>query len=119
MEPFAGSAAVLFEKAPAPVEVINDADPEIAGAFRVIQRLTPAQLGQLRGMKWTGDLATFKGLLNAQPRGAIERLHRFLYLTHLSYGKLRGKSFSPSGQGIEAKTVRRLEPTLYTRQPYS
>lgn len=109
VEPFAGSAAVLFEKEASEVEVINDADPEIAQAFQVIQKLTPAKLNKLRGMKWTGDLATFKGLINAQPRGELERLHRFLYLTHFSYGKLRGKSFSPSGQGIEAKTISRLE----------
>ena len=32
VEPFAGSAAVLFAKVAAEVEVINDADPEIAAA---------------------------------------------------------------------------------------
>ncbi|RYZ38458.1 MAG: DNA adenine methylase, partial [Myxococcaceae bacterium] len=42
VEPFAGSAAVLFEKAPSDVEAINDADPEIADAYRLIQKLTPA-----------------------------------------------------------------------------
>jgi hypothetical protein len=45
VEPFAGSAAVLFEKEPAEVEVINDADPDIGKAYRAIQRLTPQKLG--------------------------------------------------------------------------
>ena len=67
VEPFAGSAAVLFAKDPAETEVINDADPEIAQAFRLIKRLTRKQLEQLQGMKWTGDEATFKRLIDASP----------------------------------------------------
>lgn len=55
VEPFAGSAAVLFEKEPAEVEAINDADPEIGKAFRIIQKLNPKKLEKLRGMTWTGD----------------------------------------------------------------
>ena len=43
------------------------------------------------------------------PMGDVERLYRFLYLTHFSYGKMRGKSFSPSTRGIEAKTAARVE----------
>jgi DNA adenine methylase len=109
VEPFAGSAAVLFEKEPAEVEAINDADPEIGKAFRIIQKLNPKKLEKLRGMTWTGDEATFKRLLDASPRGELEQLHRFLYLTHFSYGKMRGRTFSPNVQGIEAKTMARLE----------
>ena len=109
VEPFAGSAAVLFAKEPSEVEVVNDADPEIAEAFRLIKKLAPADIDRLRGMSWTGDAATFKRLCDASPRGDLEKLHRFLYVTHFSYGKLRGKSFSPSGQGIDAKTVSRIE----------
>jgi len=109
VEPFAGSAAVLFAKEPAAVEVLNDADPEIAEAYRIIKRLKPEQLARLRKMTWTGDEATFKRLFDARPKDEVEKLHRFLYVTHFSYGKLRGRSFSPSGDGIEAATVDRIE----------
>jgi DNA adenine methylase len=122
VEPFAGSAAVLFEKEPAEVEVINDADAEIAKAYQTIQKLTPKKLAALRSMSWTGDEATFKKLLDAQPRGELEQLHRFLYLTHFSYGKMRGRTFSPNVQGIEAKTIGRLEqhaPRLAKVKVYS
>ena len=112
VEPFAGSAAVLFEKEPAKVEAINDADLEIAKAYRIAQKLTPAKLTRLRRMNWTGDRATFKRLIGANPKGELEWLHRFLYLTHFSYGKMRGKSFSPSIQGIKARTVERLEQSI-------
>ncbi|HHH28922.1 MAG TPA: hypothetical protein ENK57_11335, partial [Polyangiaceae bacterium] len=109
VEPFAGSAAVLFAKEPADTEVINDADAEIAQAYRIIKRLSRKQLDRLQRMSWTGDGATFKRLIGTNPTGDVERLHRFLYLTHFSYGKMRGKSFSPSTQGIEAKTAGRIE----------
>ncbi|MEK7383360.1 MAG: DNA adenine methylase, partial [Elusimicrobiota bacterium] len=109
VEPFAGSAAVLFAKEPTEVDVINDADPEIVEAYRIIKRLKPEQVARLRKMTWTGDKATFKRLFDARPKGDLEKLHRFLYVTHFSYGKLRSRSFSPSGEGIEAATVDRIE----------
>jgi DNA adenine methylase len=109
VEPFAGSAAVLFAKEPSEVEVINDADPEIADAYRTIKQLTPADLGRLRKMVWTGNKTTFLRLYDARPRGALEKLHRFLYVTHFSYGKLRSRSFSPVADGVTASTIDRLE----------
>ncbi len=109
VEPFAGSAAVLFAKEPAPVEVINDADPDIANAYKLLKKLTPNDLARLKKLPWVGDEKTFKGLLDAKPSTDVERLHRFLYLTHFSYGKMRGRSFSPSVVGVEAKTIKRIE----------
>jgi len=109
VEPFAGSAAVLFAKEPSEVEVINDADPEIAEAYRLLKKLTPDGLERLKKLPWVGDEKTFKGLLDAEPEDDVERLHRFLYLTHFSYGKMRGRSFSPSVVGVEAKTIQRIE----------
>jgi site-specific DNA-adenine methylase len=108
-EPFAGSAAVLFAKEPAVVEAINDADEEIARAYKILQKLKPRDVERLRSMKWVGDESTFKGLIDAAPKDDVGWLHRFLYLTHFSYGKMRGKSFSPSVVGVTAKTVDRIE----------
>jgi site-specific DNA-adenine methylase len=122
VEPFAGSAAVLFAKAPAATEVINDADAEIAEAYRLVQKLSPGQLGELKKLDWTGDAGRFKRLIDAAPTGDVSRLHRFLYLTHFSYGKMRGRSFSPNLQGIEATTpdrVARDQPRLKGVKVYS
>ncbi len=107
-EPFAGSAAVLFAKEPAPTEAINDADPEIANAYKIIQNLTDADVAKLREMDWTGSAETFKRLKGENPTSDVAKLHRFLYLSHFAYGKLRGKSFSPSQAGIEAGTPGRV-----------
>ncbi|HEU4409095.1 MAG TPA: XkdF-like putative serine protease domain-containing protein [Polyangiaceae bacterium] len=109
VEPFAGSAAVFFEKEPAPVEALNDADPEIAFAFRTLKGLTRKGLERLRAMPWVGSRETYKRLLDATPSDPVERLHRFLYLSHFSYGKLRGKSFNPTADGVVAKTMQRIE----------
>ncbi|ATB29954.1 DNA adenine methylase [Melittangium boletus] len=50
VEPFVGSAAVLFAKEPSEVEVLNDADPEIAEAYQLLKKLTPEQVERLRKM---------------------------------------------------------------------
>ena len=109
VEPFCGSAAVLFAKEPSAVEAIGDADPDIAEAYRLIKGLTPEKLGRLGRMNWKGDLATFKRLQDAKPSGEVEKLHRFLYLSNFSYGKLRGKSFNHNAAGIEATSLKRIE----------
>ena len=122
VEPFVGSAAVLFAKEPSEVEVINDGDPEIAEAYKLVQKLTAEQMTQLKKLEWTGDEATFKRLFDAKPTSDVGRLHRFLYLTHFSYGKMRGRSFSPNVQGIEAQTIARIErdqPRLKSVKVYS
>ncbi len=109
VEPFAGSGAVFFAKEPAETEVLNDADPEIVEAFRILKRLKPDQLQRLRRMNWVGNETTYKKLVKAHPKNDVEKLHRFLYLSHFSYGKLRGKSFSPSAKGTKSFTVDRIE----------
>lgn len=109
VEPFAGSAAVFFAKGPAEVEVLNDADIEIADAYRAIKRLTSEQLARLRRMSWTGAEARYKRIYDSKPSDAVVKLHRFLYLAHFSYGKMRGRSFSPSLEGVTAQTMDRVE----------
>lgn len=76
VEPFAGSAAVLFAKRPSPVEVINDLDGNVTTFFRVLRdredelmravRLTPYS----RAEYLTADL-------DAQDLTDVERARRF------------------------------------------
>jgi DNA adenine methylase len=73
VEPFAGSAAVLFAKERSEVEVINDADPDIVQAYRIIQRLGREGLSRLSRMKWVGDETTFKRLIKAKPKGDVAK----------------------------------------------
>lgn len=109
VEPFAGSAAVFFEKEPAAAEVLSDGDPEISFAFRAIKSLTNDELAALRRKDWVGREKTFLALREAKPRGKVAKLYRFLYLSHFAYGKLRGKSYNHNAEGIEARTMDRVD----------
>jgi DNA adenine methylase len=110
VEPFAGSAAVLFEKPPVQTEAINDFDPEIADAYKILKRVCAADVARLRKMDWTGKRETWRALKEAEPpKDDIARLHRFLYLTHFSYGRLRGKSYNVGADGKTASTPDRVE----------
>jgi DNA adenine methylase len=109
VEPFAGSGAVFFAKSPAEVEVLADADPEIAFAFRALATLTDAELAILRRKDWVGRRKTFLTLKEARPRSKVEKLYRFLYLSHFAYGKFRGRGYNPHADGVEAQTVSRIE----------
>jgi DNA adenine methylase len=109
VEPFVGSGAVFFEKEPADVEVLSDADPDIAFAYRALKSLSPGELESLRKKNWVGRDSTFRRLSKSQPAGKVDRLHKFLYTSHFAYGKLRGKSFNPGADGITATTMKRVE----------
>lgn len=109
VEPFAGSAAVFFAKPPSEKEVLGDADPEIAFAYRALSTLTDRELAALKKKDWTGRRSLFRAMQEAKPRSKIEKLYRFLYLSHFAYGKLRGKSYNPNAEGIAARTIARIE----------
>lgn len=109
VEAFAGSAALLFAKEPSDVEAINDADEEIAFAFRTLKSLSSAQLDQLKAKKWEGDMALFKRLHASKPTAPIERLYRFLYLSRFSFRKTRGATFDTDYLGKTARTPARVE----------
>jgi len=112
VEPFAGSAAVLFAKNEVGVEVLNDADARIAGAYRLLKRLTSKDVAQLAKLDWRGDRATYDRLRSSNPTSDVAKLHKFLYVAHFSYGKMWGRSFSPTQQGVEAQMPARLEKHL-------
>ncbi len=108
-EPFAGSGAVLFAKDPVPTEAINDADPEIAEAYKILKNISPSDIARLRKMNWTGERSVWAKLREAKPTDNVAKLHKFLYLTHFSYGRLRGKSYNPAADGKTSTTVDRIE----------
>jgi len=109
VEPFAGSAAVFFEKPPSDTEVLGDADPEIAFAYKALSTLTDGELAALKKKDWTGRRTLYRAMQDAKPRSKVEKLYRFLYLSHFAYGKLRGKSYNPNAEGIKARTIDRIE----------
>jgi DNA adenine methylase len=107
VEPFAGSAAVLFAKPRAPVEVVSDLDPEIAEAFRCAAQLSQDDCDALSQRDWTGQKSTFSTLKSQEPANPIDALYRFIYTNHFSFLKGR-KHFSPSAAGKVYAIKKRL-----------
>jgi len=103
---------VLFAKEASAEEVINDADAEIAEAYKILKRLKAQDIQKLNKLDWRGDKATYDKLRESAPTSDVAKLHKFLYLSHFSYGKMRGKSFSPTQQGVEAQMPARLDKHL-------
>jgi site-specific DNA-adenine methylase len=116
VEPFVGSGAVLFEKEPSKTEVINDADTDIAGAFKALKGITKEQVEQLKKKNWVGSKETYGALFKAKVKGVVDTLHRFLYLASFSFAGMRGagnfdKSRAGSPTGLAAR-VEKLSPRL-------
>lgn len=90
VEPFAGSAAVLFAKPKVDVEVLNDLDPEVSDALKTLSKMKEADLQRLLSKSWHGDEATYKRLHATKFSDPLDRLHRFLYLAKMAFGSIRG-----------------------------
>lgn len=114
VEPFAGSAAVLFAKDASEVEVINDIDPEITFAFKAIQTLTDDEFEQLEKKEWVGNKDLYSSLRTGeQPVDKVDRLHRFLYVSGFAFGGVAGSEaragFNPAQEGSRLTSTKRIE----------
>jgi DNA adenine methylase len=127
VEPFAGSAALFFAKEPAPEEVLNDRDAEIAFVYRFVQRMTPDTLDELKRMYWKNSRPYFEKLKDKEPANDLERFHKFIYLNRFSYFSKPGRfaSYNPGedGQVFRAfdkfiKGKERLEKTIIRTGDY-
>jgi DNA adenine methylase Dam len=101
VEPYAGSAAILYCKEISEIEIINDLDKEIAFAHRFIKHVTREQIEELRKRNWTSSRALFERLRDSKPENDIDRIYRFLYLKHASYGGVCNSkaSYAPTQKG--------------------
>jgi DNA adenine methylase len=92
VEVFAGSAKLLFAKAPSPWEILNDINDDLVNFFRVAKH-RPSELAE----RLEHDLIAagrFTELKQEKAHGGeIERALRFAYLTWYSFGSM-GESFA-------------------------
>lgn len=75
-EPFAGSAAVLLNREPAPVETYNDLDGEVVNFFRVL-REEPDELIRMIGLTPFSREEFYKSLQYDETVTRIEQARRF------------------------------------------
>jgi len=97
LEPFCGSAALLFHKEISPIEMINDLDENIVSLFRVI-----IDANLFIEFKRLCDLTLYSEKLNKEfskdlknnNLSDIERAYKFFYINRSSYNGLGGFSYS-------------------------
>jgi DNA adenine methylase len=102
VEVFSGSAKLLFAKAPAKFEVLNDKNGEVTNFFRVCKHRT-SELAELLELECI-HADRFRELRNGVPTDELERALRFVYLTWYSFGG-KGEHFAQSSAA--AKSVRK------------
>lgn len=95
-EPFVGMGGVFFRRARIPaVELINDANGDVANLFRILQRHYPQFMEVLRFQLTTRR--EFDRLTKTDPSTLtdLERAARFLYLQRTAFGgKVVGQNFA-------------------------
>ena len=116
VEPFAGSLAVFFNKAPSSVEVINDLDSEIVNLFRVL-RERPEDLKRM--ILLTPYSREEYDLAFEAADDPLEKARRFMVRSNMGIGSRRcGKSgwqccvsVDPGGSPVKWSTLlRNIEP---------
>jgi DNA adenine methylase len=90
VEPFCGSAAVLFAKAPSPTEILNDQDGDLVLLFRVLRDRGPELARALRHTPYArAELAAAN--LDTPGLGELERARRVFVRLNMSISRTLGR----------------------------
>lgn len=76
-EPYAGSAAVLLNRAPSPVETYNDIDGEVATFFRVLRNKSDQLVKAIAFTPFSREEFMVACLTNGEKISDVERARRF------------------------------------------
>jgi DNA adenine methylase len=99
VEPFGGSAAVLINKEPSPIETYNDIDSEVFNFFEVLQTEKDELLQRLHNTPHSREF--FQKACTEGPEDNVERALFFLIRTAQAFDGVSGSSWASS------KTVER------------
>jgi len=112
VEPFAGGAAVFWNKEPSAKEVLNDKDPEIAFAYRFIKGMTDNEFKSLKRMQWVLYKGTFERIKASKPKNRVERFRKFYYLSGASFGGGKQQFRTTTGAKIDIDKLIRNKARL-------
>jgi len=92
---FAGSAALLFMRPqPAPVEVLNDLNGDLATLYRVVQNHLEEFVRQFKWAFSSRQIFEWQKMTRPEILTDIQRAARFFYLQqHAFGGKITGQTF--------------------------
>jgi DNA adenine methylase len=108
IEPFCGSAAMLFHKERSPIEIINDIDENVYSIFSVL-----INKQDFSEFKYKCDLSLFsekmllqyKASLKNDDLSIVERAYKYYYCNRLSFNSSGGISASTSVRRNMSKSV--------------
>lgn len=113
VEPFCGSAKILFAKTPSKAEVINDYDCELITFWRVIQNHLETFLAYFKWAIVSRKIFELETMKRTETLTDIQRACRYFYLQKLSFaGKTTGRSYGTSTQGGPRLNLSDLESSL-------
>ncbi len=113
VEPFAGAAALLFNKQPSKVEVLNDVNSDLVNLYRVVRHHLDEFVRQFR---WAlSSRKMFEWAKDTRPETLtdIQRAARFFYLQKLCFGaKVEGQTFGVAVGASHSINLLRIEEDL-------
>jgi DNA adenine methylase len=113
VEPFAGAAALLFNKVPSKVEVLNDVNTELVNLYRVVRHHLEEFVRQFKWALTSRKLFEWTQATPAETLTDIQRAARFFYLQKLAFGaKLEGQTFGVATTATQALNLLRIEEDL-------
>ena len=113
VEPFAGAAAMLFNKQPSKVEVLNDVNTDLVNLYRVVQHHLDEFVRQFRWALSSRKLFEWAQATPVETLTDIQRAARFFYLQKLCFGaKVEGQTFGVATTSSQALNLLRIEEEL-------
>lgn len=113
VEAFAGGAALLFNREPAKVEVLNDMHGELVRLYRVVANHLDEFVRQFRWALTSREMFRWAKLQHVDTLTDIQRAARFFYLQRLAWGgKADGQTFGVDRRRPQRLNLLRLEEDL-------
>lgn len=113
VEPFAGAAALLFNKQPSKVEVLNDVNSDLVNLYRVVRHHPEEFVRQFRWALTSRKLFEWAQATPPETLTDVQRAARFFYLQKLAFGaKVEGQTFGVATTSSQAINLMRIEEDL-------
>ncbi len=110
-EPFVGGGALYFKlwsEGMIKKAYLNDYNPDLIGAYKVIKRNPLDLIDELKSKKYTNDSEAYYQMRKTEPEDRIERAARFMYMNRTAFNGLyrvnsKGKFNVPFGRYTNPK----------------
>lgn len=113
VEPFAGAAALLFNKVPSKVEVLNDVNSDLVNLYRVVRHHLEEFVRQFKWALTSRQVFKWAQLTDPSTLTDVQRAARFFYLQKLTFGaKVEGQTFGVATTTSQALNFMRIEEEL-------